>query len=97
MNPDPSSLFFFLGVGLLTKLCPDLLLQTASFTDMGTSRGDLQMPTSYMGFTDAGTMHGVLRMQAPYLETPGNRYAVLPNSEACPTGGNHILQYRLYQ
>jgi len=82
-----------LGAGLLTKLCPDLLLQTASFTDVGTTRGDLQMPTSYLGSTEAGTMHGVLWMQAPYLETAGDRCAVLLNSKSCPTGGSHILQY----
>lgn len=74
-------------------LCPDLLLQTASFTNVGTTHGDLEMPTSYLGSTEAGTMHGVLRMQASYLETAGDRCAVLLNSKSCPTGGGHILQY----
>ena len=51
------------------------------------------MPTSYLGSTEAGTMHGVLWMQAPYLETAGDRCAVLLNSKSCPTGGSHILRY----
>lgn len=51
------------------------------------------MPTSYLGSTEAGTMPGVLRTQASYLETAGDRCAVLLNSKSCPTGGRHILRY----